>query len=302
MSEQPASTDTDLLTSRNNALEQLLEVYENTVIEQTDKLCKEIVERKRAEEEIRRLNETLEQKVEEKTKELLEAQEELVRKEKLAVLGRLSGCVGHELRNPLGLMNNAVYFLQMVLADADDKIKEYLGIIKQEIDISERIITDLLDFSRTKLPQKRTVQVQDLILQTSKRCDIPENVKFQADLPTMLPKILVDPLQMVQVFQNLISNAVQAMPEGGQLRISGKKLETDFIEFSVEDTGEGISPENMKKLFHPLFTTKPRGIGLGLVVCRNLAEANGGRIEVESTPGAGTMFTVTLPVAGATDE
>ena len=113
----------------------------------------------------------------------------------------------------------------------------------------------------------------------------------------MIPKIQVDPLQMMQVFQNLIINSVQAMPEGGHLRISAKKLDTDFIEISVEDTGEGISTENLNKLFYPLFTTKPRGIGLGLVVCRNLTEANGGRIEVESTTGAGTTFTVTLPVA-----
>jgi two-component system NtrC family sensor kinase len=313
MSDHSASADIPLLTSRITALEQLLEVYENTMIKQADKLYEEIAEHKRAEEDIRRLNETLEQKVE----QLLEAQEELVRKKKLAILGQFSGSVGHELRNPLGVMNNAVYFLKTVLADADESIKEYLGIIKQEIDNSQRIISDLLDFSRTKTPQAHAVQVHDLILQTHKKCAIPENIQFQADLPAMLPRIQVDPLQMMQVFLNLIANAVQAMADGGALCVAARRVsgfefavsgsepesreqqpETgDFVEISVSDTGGGISPDNLKKLFQPLFTTRARGVGLGLVVCRNLTEANGGRIEVESRLGAGTTFKVTLPVA-----
>jgi signal transduction histidine kinase len=99
---------------------------------------------------------------------------------------------------------------------------------------------------------------------------------------------------MGQVFQNLITNAVQAMPGGGEVRIDARPA-ADFIEISVTDTGEGISPENMNKLFQPLFTTKAKGIGLGLVVCRNLVEANGGKIEVESRPEKGTIFTVRLP-------
>ncbi|MDD2301761.1 MAG: ATP-binding protein [Eubacteriales bacterium] len=122
---------------------------------------------------------------------------------------------------------------------------------------------------------------------------------------------------MGQVLRNLVTNAVQAMPGGGTLRINAQRvssskfkvessnrkletsnlqLETDFVEISIKDTGEGISPENMGKLFQPLFTTKSRGIGLGLVVCKNLTEANGGRIEVESKACEGTTFAVVLPV------
>jgi len=279
-------------------------------------VARDITVRKRTEEDVRRLNSELELKVEERTRQLIDAQEVLVRKEKLAILGQLSGSVGHELRNPLGVMSNAVYFLKMVHADGDETTKEYLNIIKQEIDNSQSIITDLLDFARTKTPQTKSVTACQLLDESINKCVIPENVDLQTDLPDTLPLLKVDPLQMGQVFQNLITNAVQAMPKGGSVRISARQvrgtkgdergnienlnsrpsiLDPDFIEISVADTGEGISPESMKKLFQPLFTTKAKGIGLGLVVCKNLVEANSGRIDVSSKSGEETTFTVTLP-------
>jgi len=278
---------------------------------------RDITRRKKAEEEIFRLNEKLEQQVEERTCQLLAAQQQLIRKEKLSVLGQLAGVVGHEIRNPLGVMSNAVYFLKTVLTDADDMVKEYLDIIKQEIDNSQRIITDLLDFARTKTPQIVPVAANVLVTQALGKCIIPENVDVQTDIPKTLPKINADPFQMGQVLQNLVANAAQAMPKGGALTISARRgsgvrgqgsgmegFDADprspasdpcFIEISVKDTGCGISPENMGKLFQPLFTTKTKGIGLGLVVCKNLVEANSGRIEVKSRLGEGTTFTVIVP-------
>ncbi|HEX9874490.1 MAG TPA: ATP-binding protein [Deferrimonas sp.] len=262
----------------------------------------------------------LERQVEERTRQLVEAQEELVRKEKLAILGQLAGSVGHELRNPLGGMSNAVYFLKTVLAGADETTMEYLDIIKHEINNSQRIISDLLDFARTGTPQTQAVTARELLEESLGKCAFPENVVLRTEISETLPALRVDPLQIGQIFQNLITNAVQAMPRGGSLRIGAKHVrcalsdvrrfegnnverrtsnigpDTDFVEISVEDSGEGITPENLKKLFQPLFTTKPKGIGLGLVVCKNLTEANGGGIEVESRPGEGTTFTVILPV------
>jgi PAS domain S-box-containing protein len=281
-------------------------------------ILRDITGRKAAEMELVRTNRELEKR----TGELLETQEELVRNEKLAAIGRLAGSVGHELRNPLGVMNNAVYFLKTVMTDVDETVKEYLDIIKHEIDCSQRIITDLLDFARTKSPQKMAVMVRDLMEESLAKCLLPENVDVQSDIADKLPLLNVDPLQMGQVFQNLIDNAVQAMPGGGTLRISVKKVrgtrkeeqgtaennlvplssylvpDADFIEIRVADTGTGISRENMTKLFQPLFSTKARGIGLGLTVCKNLTEANGGRIAVESELGKGTTFTVILPIEG----
>jgi PAS domain S-box-containing protein len=282
----------------------------------------DVTERKLAEESVHMLNDELERKVEERTKQLLDAQEELVRKEKLSILGRLSGSVGHELRNPLGVMNNAVYFLKTVMPEANKTVKEYLDIIKHEIDNSQRIINDLLDFARTKPPQTKTINVRDLIDESLERCAVPENITLQTEIPNTLPALSVDPLQMGQVFQNIITNGIQAMTEGGSVRISARLVKSstfkvqgyneknielealnsepdpDFIEIRTADSGEGISPENMGKLFQPLFTTKAKGIGLGLVLCKNLVEANGGRIKVESRLGEGSTFSVILPVAG----
>lgn len=277
-------------------------------------LSTEITGRKRDEQEIRRLNTELLRKVE----QLQNAQEELVRKEKLSILGQLAGSVGHELRNPLGVMSNAVYFLTMFMTEADQTVREYLGIIKEEISNSQRIIADLLDFARTRAPLQRPTTVPELVSESLGKCAIPESVTVSVDLPESLPRLNVDPLQVGQVMLNFITNAVQAMPQGGALSVSARHLreprggpaimpvtdrhspiaDRDFVEISVGDTGEGISPEGMKKLFQPLFTTKPKGIGLGLVVCRNLVDANGGKIEVESVKGGGATFTMVLPAVG----
>ena len=278
---------------------------------------KDITDRREAEQKIRQLNQQLERKVEERTRQLLAAREDLLRREKLSVLGQLSGSIGHELRNPLGVMSNAVYFLKTVQGDADETVREYLGIIEDEIKNSQRIITDLLDFARTRAPQKLVVTADELVRQSLARCTTPDNVTATVDIAENLPKIEVDPMQMVQVLVNFITNGVQAMHEGGALRVGARLVPgkepasgrreaencpladgvaavpdpqtEDFVEISVADSGEGIPPEHMERLFQPLFTTKPKGIGLGL----------GGRIEVESEPGKGTRFSVLLPVCQA---
>ncbi|MDD5365831.1 MAG: PAS domain S-box protein [Gallionellaceae bacterium] len=260
-------------------------------------IARDVTERRQAEEQVRRLNEELEEKVQERTRQLLAAQEDLVRKEKLAVLGQVAGSVGHELRNPLGVMNNAVYFLQTVLSEADATTQEYLVLIKTEIATAERIVSDLLDSVRTKPPQAGTVWLAELIGQTLRKLPVPDGVTVEQAIPATLPPLRVDPQQVQQVLRNLISNGIDAMATGGTLTIAAAEAD-GAVSISVRDTGSGIAPEQMTRLFQPLYTTKARGIGLGLVVVKNLTEANGGRIEVQSEPGRGTVFTVTLPCAG----
>ena len=259
---------------------------------------KDISERKRSVETLKEYSERLEEMVEERTKELQEAQDQLVRKERLAVLGELAGGVGHELRNPLGVISNAVYFLQMTLKDADETTKEYLEIIYSEVCNAEEVLSDLLDFSRIRPAEKEQTEVSDLVARVLENRSPTEEVKVSNSIAPELPAVFVDPKQIDQVLFNLVNNAYQAMPEGGKLTISAR-AEKGHVHLSITDTGCGIPEENMEKVFEPLFTTRARGIGLGLSVSKNLVEANGGSIEVESEEGKVSTFTVILPTREA---
>lgn len=273
----------------------LLVVFVNAML---DEIREEVARRKVAEDEIRSLNGELETKVQQRTQQLLAAQEELVRKEKLALLGQVADTVGHELRNPLGVMNNAVYFLQTVMADADETTREYLGIIKDEIADAERIVSDLLDAVRTKPPQPDTVQLAGLLQQVLRKCNVPPAIGVRLDIAATIPAVRVDPLQMHQVFWNLITNSVEAMPRGGVLEIGARQDPlAKCVTVSIKDSGCGIAPQHLGQLFQPLFTTKARRVGLGLVVVKNLTQANGGHVEVQSAPGQGSTFSVMLPSA-----
>jgi PAS domain S-box-containing protein len=263
-------------------------------------ISQDISVQKQAEEALRDYNTRLATEVAARTRELTEAQEKLVRQEKLAVLGQLASSVGHELRNPLGVINNAVYYLKMTQPDVDEKISKYHAVIEQEVHNAEKIITDLLDFARVKSVDQELIAIPVLVQSVLARFLVPEYITTVLDLPADLPNILVDQRQMEQVLGNLTTNACQAMIEGGTLTIRAQPAALGdgqpAVRIQVIDTGSGIAAENLKKLFEPLFTTKARGIGLGLAVSRKLVEANGGRIDVQSEVGKGSTFTVYLPV------
>lgn len=245
-------------------------------------------------EQVKRYAKELEQKVEERTQELREAQEELVRKEKLAILGQLAGGVGHELRNPLGVLKNSIYYLKLRLQDTDEKVQRHLSIMEREIGLANKITTDLLDFSRIKAPATVATDLNDLIQEILAQYLVDGHIVVRTAL-NQLPSVMIDKDQIRQVFLNLIMNAVQAMPEGGELTIV-TDVDPDCVVASFADTGCGIPEENLGKIFQPLFTTKAKGLGLGLAVSRNLLEANKGRITVNSQVGQGTTFTVRFPM------
>ena len=279
---------------------EILGTVENfTDITQLKKMSEELKKYNIALEEARS---NLEQKVEERTKQLKEAQEALVRKEKLAVIGQLAGGVGHELRNPLGVIKNATYFLNMkVDTIKDEAVKDNIAIIRREINIAGRIITDLLDFARVKSPVRRETDLNQLVRETLSKSLIPANITVSTDLARKLAPVFIDPDQVGQIFLNLIENAIQAMEKGGALEINTRPAKGAFVVAFV-DQGYGIPENDLEKIFEPLFTTKAKGIGLGLAVSNNLAEANGGAILVESKVGRGSTFTVRFTEEGSDHE
>ncbi len=261
-----------------------------------DEIREEVARREAAEEITRRLNEELEAKVTERTRQLRAAQDELVHKEKLNLLAQVADNVGHELRNPLGVMSNAVYFLKAIQPESDATTREYLGIIEGEIAEADRIVADLLDAVRTKPPQTETIAAAELVGQALRKCEVPDGVAVHIEIPQSLPPLRVDPRQIMQVLWNLITNAVEAMPEGGELKIQAfEDKKARALHISVRDSGNGIALEHHAKLFQPLFTTKARRVGLGLAVVKNLTQVNGGSVEMYSQPGKGATFIVTLP-------
>ena len=240
--------------------------------------------------------EQLEDEVENRTKDLEQVQEKLIRSERLAAVGELASGVGHELRNPLNVIRNCAYLLNMSLTEkGDEEALNTLKVLDKQIDIANKIVTDLLDFTRIQPPSLTRVDLNSLIKESLSWVTVPESITVNAHLNGNSLQIKIDPEQISRVFTNIISNAIQAMNGKGELKIdTGAEDSLAWVKFT--DTGCGIPEENLEKIFEPLFTTKPKGIGLGLAISKRLAEQNGGKIEVASQVGKGATFTVKLPL------
>lgn len=257
-------------------------------------IVEDISKRKEAEIELAKYSDHLEELVTERTKELEKAQKDLIEKEKLATLGQLAGSVGHELRNPLGVINNAIYILKANLSQENAKAREYADLIVSQVQRSNKIITDLLSFAREPIADRGNINVKDLITDVINRYPPPENIVVSIDLGQNKTEIYADQFQMEQVVLNIINNAYQAMPQGGKICIESCEKGKNAL-ISISDNGPGIRKADMRKLFTPLFTTKAIGIGLGLAVSKKFIVANKGRIKVESKTGQGTTFTLIIP-------
>ncbi len=226
--------------------------------------------------------------------ELQKAQTQLVRQEKLAVLGQLAAGVAHEMRNLLGVISNAVYFLQLKLVPADTITQEYLEIIAGRIDEAEKLISNLFNLSFIPPAKPTETNVEALIMAALTQYSPPEILTTSTDLNPNLPPILVNSEQIVQVLGNLLTNAYQAMPNGGELTLTARS-DSQQVQISITDSGLGMSATVLEKIFEPLFTTKAKGIGLGLAVSKSFMTANNGHITVASVEGQGSTFTLYLP-------
>ena len=232
--------------------------------------------------------------------QLVEAQDQLIRSEKLAAIGQLAGGVAHDLRTPLGAINNAIYYVKRRLGNpdfdvAEPKIGQLLQVAADEVDHSNQIKSDLLELARVGVSSLSPTNLGDAVSDALSTTEIRDNVHVVKHFDPSLPEVLADGEQLYRVFINLAGNAQDAMPDGGVLTISTRQT-GDYAEVVFQDTGAGISDEQMVKIFEPLFTTKIKGTGLGLAVCQQIVAKHSGTIHASSTPGEGASFTVQLPL------
>jgi signal transduction histidine kinase len=240
------------------------------------------------------------QSLREANEQLKRTQEELVRSEKMASVGRLAAGLAHEIGNPLGVILGYVDLLQKHLTTEGERA-DYLRRIEDEINKMNKVIRDLLDFSRPSPRDVGQIDVNRVVEECISLVSFQKT--FQATtvslrLKEKIPTIWMDPHQLQQVLVNLILNALDAMPQGGGLTVeTHPAAESSGVEIRIEDTGEGIGAEDLYRIFDPFFTTKGpgKGTGLGLTICHRIVESWGGHVAVRSTLAVGTTFTVTLP-------
>ena len=215
--------------------------------------------------------------------------------ERLAAIGETTAMVGHDLRNPLTGITGAVYILKTISnMKKDGKAKEFLDLIERNVEYSDKIISDLLNYSAELHLNLTTTNPKSIISDALRFMPIPKGIHV-TDMSRSDTQLIADAEKLRRVAVNLITNAVDAMPEGGTLTISSRQSNGD-VEIAFSDTGIGMTKETLEKLGTPLFTTKAKGMGFGLPIVRRIVEAHGGSIFVESTVGKGSTFKVRLPI------
>jgi signal transduction histidine kinase len=217
----------------------------------------------------------------------------LQRSERLAAIGQVAGGVAHELRNPLNVVKTSVYYLLNAKNPSPQKKAEHLQRIEKHIVLADGVITALSSFAKLPMPNRTPFLVEQCVRDALDTNPLPDNIQLTLDCPSSLPLALADIDQVRIVFANLIRNAGEAMPQGGQLSVTARAVDSG-VETAVADTGTGIPPEQLSRVMDPLYSTKARGLGLGLSIARAILEKNGGRLRAASEPGKGSTFTVLL--------
>jgi len=251
--------------------------------------------------------EYLEESVDSRDREIKQIQRQLLESERMAAIGETATMIGHDVRNSLQAIFNTVYLamkkIDVISASSEEKnqLKNLLGRIRNQAEYINRMVLSLQDYAKNVTPELVKSDIRELLDDVLSSVMIPEKIRVIRDVKDDFPKILADPTLMKRVLTNLIKNAVEAMPESGEIRISAT-VKGDRAFINIRDTGVGIPEENINKIFEPFFTTKSKGLGLGLAVCKKLVEAQGGRITVKSKVGKGSEFRIEIPIVKETAE
>jgi signal transduction histidine kinase len=225
-----------------------------------------------------------------------EFQQRQQRSDRLVALGQMAAGIAHELRNPLNVVRTSAFYLRHAGQVADEKWAEHMDRIERQIEVADGVIRALSDFARTPLPDFQPVELRRLLTAAINRTPTPATVAIdQSGVPETL-RVRGDFGQLTIVFANLLRNAVEAMGDAGRIRLAATR-QRDRVEVTIDDTGPGISADQLGQIFQPFFTTKTRGIGLGLAIARAIVENHGGSLMATSVVGQGSCFLVRLPAA-----
>lgn len=271
----------------------------HTFMQMSESLKVKTAEIMSAKDELERLNRSLENRVEARTRELKSAQDELIKKERLAAIGQMASVVGHEIRNPLAVINNSIYFIKTktnAQPSPEPKVLKHISIIESEIRQANGIIDEILGFARTRELNPKLVHLNSYLEDLTMSFPVPPHIELVKSFASENPTVNIDADEMTQALRNLIKNGIEVMPERGKVFVRSEMVDAGTVRIDVEDTGAGIPKETLEKIFAPFFTTKARGTGLGLAVVKKVADRHKGRIEATSVVGQGTCFKLFIPV------
>jgi PAS domain S-box-containing protein len=283
------------ITERKQAEEELRKYrhqLEDLVQERTDELEKSIQKYKKSQKAMLYMVEDLNKT----TRELKAAQDQLIIKERLAVLGQFSGNISHELRNPLGVIGSSAYYLKTVLADCNEKVKAHLQRIDSSVNSAGAIIQSLLDLTRMEKPTLSKNELAPIIAAAVKSTNISAGIEVVQDIEPETLAIKGDMEQIRMALKNIIKNGVESIETTGSITIHAANSGDGFAEITINDSGCGIAADDLNNIFQPLFSTKTHGIGYGLSITKMIIDNHEGTINVESIPGKGTDFIVKLPL------
>jgi len=271
----------------------------HTFMQMSESLKVKTAEIMSAKDELERLNRSLENRVEARTRELKSAQDELIKKERLAAIGQMASVVGHEIRNPLAVINNSIYFIKTktnATPNPEPEVVKHIATIESEIRQANGIIDEILGFARTRELNPKVMSINAYLEDLTMSFPVPPHVELVKNFAPENPYVNIDPDEMAQAVRNLIKNGIEVMPEHGKVYVRSEVVDPGTVRIDVEDTGCGMPKETVDKIFAPFFTTKARGTGLGLAVVKKVADRHKGRVEVSSVVGKGTCFKIFLPI------